>query len=418
MARNRVIYQSEALFVGPTTGGISNGDHSQLIRVQDISHDMAATRTDVFEFGRLAPLDKVMIEPPTVTLDFSYLVTNGGNEEAMGMSISNTTTKTVKWDAGTAPALISGLIEDGSVSPGEKNYYVVTVPESEDAEGNTSSNDKTYNGFAVVGFGNAVVSNYSVNGAVGDFPSASVSAEAFNVSYISGTRGATADSWVTIAAIPSVKKGAGALEDGTAALPSPTTGNAPVFAIRPGDITLNFDSSTAGTAGAAGQLSVGGAVIPTNANEDPDAVVERRGQAEPMHIQNFSIDAPLTRTALTRLGSTFPYYRAIDFPLDITLNVSAYLADTETGSLVDLICDDQKRIIDVNMRVPCTSTSSDTVENPLTICYRLRNAQLTSQNMAATIGDTKTVDLSFQAQYGGATDTSNGLFVSGRADAS
>ena len=223
---------------------------------------------------------------------------------------------------------------------------------------------------------------------------------------------------MTIAAIPSVKKGAGALEDGTAALPSPTTGNAPVFAIRPGDITLNFDSSTAGTDGSAGQLSVGGAVIPTNDNENPDAVVERRGQAEPMHIQNFSIDAPLTRTALTRLGSTFPYYRAIDFPLDITLNVSAYLADTETGSLVDLICDDQKRIIDVNMRVPCTSTSSDTVENPLTICYRLRNAQLTSQNMAATIGDTKTVDLSFQAQYGGATDTDNGLFVSGRADAS
>ena len=66
MARNRVIYQSEALFVGPTTGGISNGDSKHLNRVQDISHDMAATRTDVYEFGRLAPLDKVMIEAPTV----------------------------------------------------------------------------------------------------------------------------------------------------------------------------------------------------------------------------------------------------------------------------------------------------------------------------------------------------------------
>ena len=335
------------------------------------------------------------------------------------MSVANTTNDTIKWDAGTAPALISGLIEDGTISPGERNYYVVTVPESEDAEGNTSADTKTYNGFAVVGFGNAVVSNYSVNGAVGDFPSASISAEAFNVSYISGTRGSTDPKWVTTAAIPSVKKGQGALEAGTAAFPLPTTGNAPVFAIRPGDITLNFDSSEGGTDGGVGQLGVGGAILPTDDNENPDAVVEGRGQAEPMHIQNFSIDAPLTRTALTRLGSTFPYYRAIDFPLDITLNVSAYMADMETGSLVDLVCNDQKRIIDVNMRVPCSSTAGgDSTETPLTICYRLKNAQLTSQNMAATIGDTKTVDLSFQAQYGGASDTDNGLFVSGRADAS
>ena len=84
MARNRVIYQSEALYVGPTTGGFSSV-HNELHRVQSISHDMSATRTDIFEFGRLAALDKVMIEAPTVSLDFSYLLTNGENEKNIGL---------------------------------------------------------------------------------------------------------------------------------------------------------------------------------------------------------------------------------------------------------------------------------------------------------------------------------------------
>ena len=87
MARNRVIYQSEALFVGPVAGGETTAHH-QITRVQDISHDMTLNRTDIFEFGRLAALDRVVLDTPTVTLDFSYLLTNGHNEDVMGMLVA------------------------------------------------------------------------------------------------------------------------------------------------------------------------------------------------------------------------------------------------------------------------------------------------------------------------------------------
>ena len=396
MARNRIIYQSEALFVGPTTGG-TTGDHSELHRVQDISHDMSATRTDIYEFGRLAALDRQIIEAPTVSLDFSYLLTDGQNEADMGMIVDGIT------EISTDASFLSGILKDDLNGGLEKNYYVVTVPEGEDAdddEANWSSDN--YNSRSVVGFGNGVISNYSVNGAVGDFASASVSIEAYNVSFISGQSDTTA--WVTGATLPSVDKGTNGLQDGGFELAQPTTGNSNVFALRPGDITMDFKRDGSST----NELSVGGAILP---NGDPDG-----GAANPqsMHLQNFSIEAPLARTSLTRLGSTFPYFKAIDFPQECTVNTSAYLADVSTGSLVNLICDDQRYDVEVLMKVPCAGDVDDD-SGATNLKYTIKNAVLVSQNFSASIGDTKTVDLSFTATYGGARDTGNGLFISGTA---
>ena len=423
MARNRVIYQSEALFVGPTTGGGHNY-HKELHRVQSISHDMSATRTDVFEFGRLAALDKVMIEAPTVSLDFSYLLTNGENEANIGLVVENHTsalTAKSKLADGLLPNCLSGILGNPGGAEDEKNYYVVTVPEGKDLDGSVNfAGSSYYNPQSVVGFGNATLTNYSINGAVGDFASASVSLEAFNISFISGQTPNIRNNgcWISGDAIPTVKKGRDdVVQDGTDNasfnLPSGTTGTQNVFAIRPGDIILDFeatDTAAAARRTTTGMLNVGGAVLPGGL--DPDHEQEGASAPEPMHVQNFSIDMPLSRTALTRLGSTFPYYRAIDFPLNVTMNVSALLADVSTGNLVDIMCSDQKRDIEVALRDPCSNGQSDQ-EAKIRSRWLLKNAQLVSQNFSASIGDNKTVDLSFEGTIGGAEDTENGLFISG-----
>ena len=415
MARNRVIYQSEALYVGPTTGGFSTS-HNELHRVQSISHDMSATRTDIFEFGRLAALDKVMIEAPTVSLDFSYLLTNGENENNIGLVVQQHTTDYIGgnyWAEGSLPNATSGIIANPGAANDEKNYYAVTVPEGYDADDDDTyaidEDDAKWNSRSVVGFGNGVLSNYSINGAVGDFASASVSIEAFNVSFISGEKSLDADGWISGSQIPAVNKGKDSLANGQFELPLPSTGQQNVFAIRPGDVILDFDS----TADRIDTLGVGGAILP--GGDDPDNEAEGATEAEPMHLQNFSIDMPLARTALTRLGSTFPYYRAIDFPLNVTMNCSALLADVSTGSLVDIMCNDGKRDINVALRRACGSSTADDAGD-IEVNYRLRNAQLVSQNFSASIGDNKTVDLSFEATLGGPEDTSNGLFISGTAN--
>ena len=100
MARNRVIYQSEALFVnhqysghqtiditaGHTVGataatapGITADAFHQIARVQNANYSFSINRTDINQFGNLARIDTAVIEAPTVSLDFSYLLTDGTN---------------------------------------------------------------------------------------------------------------------------------------------------------------------------------------------------------------------------------------------------------------------------------------------------------------------------------------------------
>ena len=47
----------------------------------------------------------------------------------------------------------------------------------------------------------------------------------------------------------------------------------------------------------------------------------------------------------------------------------------------------------------------------------MKNATLDSQNFSSSIGDNKTVDLTFSAQVGGPEDTTAGIFMSGNTSA-
>jgi hypothetical protein len=392
--RNRIIYQSEALFVDLATRTSDDG-HSetaqQLYRVQDISHDMDINRTDIFEFGQLAPLTRQIIEAPTVSLDFSYLLADGENEKRIGLvtdGISNA---------------ISGILEDSDKR--EKNYYVTTVSEYNDVNvSGRAGVNAPYNASrtTVVGFGNAAITNYTVNVAVGDLPTASVTCEAYNLKFDRPKQGLTDGVWLSGTA-PTINKETSREYEDKYLIPTGSSGNLEVFSLRPGDVTMTFAAASR----SADELQIGGAILPTG---DPDSASVVDGKT-PIHIQNFSIEVPLARTPLNRIGSVFPYERAIDFPLDMTVNISALLADMTTGSLVDLMCNDQdQRNITINCSIPCASNDDASSRN---MQFVIKNAYLQSQNMSATIGDNKTVDLSFTSQFGGVTDQDNGLFISG-----
>lgn len=391
--RNRIIYQSEALYVSPATGESASDSTTatQLYRVQDISHDMDVNRTDIFEFGRLAPLTRQVIEAPTVSLDFSYLLADGVNEKRIGLMTD-----------GLANA-ISGILNDATRK--EKNYYVTTVGEYTDAEKSSTDTTASAANTTVVGFGNAAISNYVVNVAVGDLPTASVTCEAYNLKFENPVSADAGGGWLSGVA-PTVNKESSKEVLDTFVLPTGTTGSLEVFTLRPGDVTMVFSTGQKDSTDA-NKLQVGGAILPTG---DPDSASTTDGET-PIHIQNFSIEVPLARTPLNRVGSNFPYDRAVDFPLDMTLNISALLADVDEGSLIDLMCEDQEtRDVTINCKIPCTEGDENSDNN---IRFEIKDVYLQSQNMSATIGDNKTVDLSFTSQFGGVDDTVNGLFISG-----
>ena len=179
MARNRVIYQSEAVLVSQNVNctGIQTGDNdiAELNRIQTSNYSFSISRQDVNQFGELASIDRIITETPTVSFDTSWLVANLGNENKMGFHI---------WaDQDNVPSApvscISGLIDTEVPWKGTKNYFILTTREGQDALNNTTTGDWG----SVIGVGNASVTSYSTEAAVGGLPTASISAEGQNMNF-------------------------------------------------------------------------------------------------------------------------------------------------------------------------------------------------------------------------------------------
>lgn len=180
MARNRVIYQSEAVLVSQDVKvtGVATGDNdiAPLHRIQSANYSFGISRQDVNCFGELASIDRIITDTPTVSFDCSYYLPNLGNENKLGFHV---------WaDPANVPSspvsCISGII-DSTTNKGLKNYFIVTTKEGSDAVDNTQSGKYE----SIIGVGNASITSYSTEGAVGGLPTVSVSCEGQNMNMVS-----------------------------------------------------------------------------------------------------------------------------------------------------------------------------------------------------------------------------------------
>src|SRR5258708_1285223 len=122
MPRNRILSSCEALFIGPGTSTATNfssgnSGANQLLeiqRVQSVSQDFSIAYQDVFEYGQLSRIDSLIVSSPTISVSTSYLITDGSNEQKLGLTIDGIT------------SCISGLLA-GTTEP--KNLYSLIVPE-------------------------------------------------------------------------------------------------------------------------------------------------------------------------------------------------------------------------------------------------------------------------------------------------
>ena len=349
----------------------------QLHRIQDISHSVDLARTDINEFGQLSYIAREVTEAPTVGLDFSYYAVGGYNESGLGLTLGGGPGN----PHGSAQA-VSGFMAQEDNTQGQ-NYYVLTVPEGDDATAGThgSSTDWTEvqaKKNAAIGFGNGVLASYTLDGSVGDIPSASVSIECSNINYEPDSSGFQN---------PAIDPEDGTKKQGQVTLPTANSGVLGVAALRAGDIVLDFQAST--------NLDGGGVNLDTTTG---------------ILVQNFSIEVPLGRTPIQRIGSFLPFARPLDLPASTTMSVSAIIAEAyQSGNLADLLCSQgpgDKRNITITMYEKCSRADPS-------IRIGMSGAYLDSQNMSSSIGDNKTVDLSFSAQIGGANDSENGIFISG-----
>lgn len=392
LATNRITFANEALYVGPspstgyhfwglrdasaTVQGVAENQGSgnritQLYRIQSASMNWNVNRVNVNQFGELAAIDRVILDPPTVNLQFSYLLANMYNESGLGFSTQGSL------------SAISGMLDK---TQDDKNYFMRIAPEGQDAVGDTASNPSVF----TYGIGNGFVNSYTTQASVGGFPSVDVGVEGMNMTFDTGISG-----W-----IPAIIPVNGARMTGfryllPTASGSPGTGYLDISVLRPGDITMSFRQRSAEDEG--------------NQNAASSAYSTAGVSIDDAHIQSYNLSLSLGREQMRRLGSKFAFSREVTFPVDVKLSVNAIVTNITTGTISDFLTCDQAYDVSINIKRPaCIGEPT-----PVIARYILRNAKLEGQSYSTSIGSNQTVSMNFGAQIGSARQTGVGLMMSG-----
>ena len=415
-SRARVIYQSEALYAGTvdatgyhfTVSGLNSAGYSgvathteattlaagggdvkngiqQLRRVQSANYSFTINRQDVNQFGQLARIDSVAIDPPTVNLDFSYYLTNGVNEKILGMNIDGQNS------AFPPEVLLGGATSNAN--PDGHNFFILTVPQGSDAVGNSSASSEKN----VIALGNGYVTNYSMEASVGSMPTASVTIEGLNLQSYIGSDNLDTPAINTQFGTPidGIEFSVPDAISGVTDVPTADTDEG-ISCLRPGDISMSLGHGRAG----------GFELLPS---KEPWQDYEGSGSA---HIQSFSIDVPISRTTLQRLGNSYGYSKVVDFPVNISVSVSAILSELKAGNVTDILFDKEEHDLVFTLREPDQYGTG-----AIAMQYRVGAAQLEGESFSSSIGDNKSVDLTFTAQLGGPEDLARGIFISGSRNA-
>lgn len=383
MPRTRIISQNKAVFTSPTgllpsnyggsntaVGGLPSGlAPTQLHRVDTFSFDIdiAGSRQDIREFGQLARIASVRMTDLTPTLSFGYYLGNGENEHNLGLNIRGIT------GTSTTGQFISGILTQDDIKK-ERNIYVLTVGEGLDAfdSGNFASKKTDHD---VVGFGNATITSYTANFAVGEIPRADVEMECGNIIFYTGAH---------TGINPAVnRQTAATIDSGRFILPAPSTGDSynGIDVLRAGDITVEFSSDN---------TSLGGANF------------------SGIHIQSASIEVPIARTPIEKLGNQLAYARPLEFPINVTCSINGLVDDFKSGSLQTILTG-----CSFGNGIDITITAKDRCDQKQVMKWILKKALLDAQNFSVGLDDSETVDLTFSAQIGGVGTIDQGVFMSG-----
>ena len=377
--KNRVIYQSQAVYAGrdknaagdtgwQSESGSVSARPKQLKRVQSANYGFDIARTDVNQFGELAAIDRIILESPTVNFDSSWYMCNFYNEDVIGLTINSG----VESSSANFSGLLTDILTNGA---DERNYYVRVGKDGDDMKDVITGGGDTDNAGdnAVIGIGNAFLSNWTCEAAVGGFPTASITVEALNIKFDRNADGSATGT------IPGINAANGSALDKVYRLSGYMSSGESTnltTVIKPGDVTFTLPNTQGGA---------------DYAN---------------MHIQSFNCSVDLAREPINKLGSRFAFARVISFPITASLSVDAIMSESSAGNLVDIVDNYTNQEIIVHMK-----SGSDPHMNIV-----MKKAKLDSQSFSQGIGDNETVTLNWSAQIGSSGATDVGLFLSGNHD--
>lgn len=364
MARNRVIYQSEAVFAAPTGTSSLTAASNSIRRVQSCNYNFSIQRQDINQFGELAAIDRLILQEPTVAVDMSYYFEpTGFNESHLGLKVDGNATG----NSTVADHMLANIISGGAPFD-QKNIFILTSEPGVDANDTAAGAMGNVNNVeGIIGIGNCFLTSWSLEAAVGAIPTVSCAFEGQNIVFTGGNSFSCPN--------PSIGDGNDAAA--TVALPSGAglfDSAAEVAAVRPGDVTLRLGSS-------------GTDNVPVVGLTESD-----------LKIQSATVAMTIGREPIRKLGKLFAFAREITFPITCTMSVNAIVGELTGKKLFDIIngSGDSTKY-DLLLTIIGYLSGSTTAK---TAYISLKGAKLDSENITSSIGPNKTVALEFSAQIG------------------
>lgn len=411
--RPRVIYQNEFLYSSLDATGYhfnhstksdpdcslrnidwescSGNQVRQLHRIQAINYSSITNLIDINQYGSAAHIGALSSDTPDVTLDIEYLLSEGYNEQVMGFITD-----------GESPALHKHLMPDGRVG---QNFFIVTVPHHHDVVNYDFENNAE--DIRVIGIGNAFLTQYAITAEVGSIPKARASFEAFNMVGYTGYCNLP---------VPSVDyKFHGCKDDIRFSIPD--TYQSFVYGKVTGMEDIDYREANLGIAPRNIEVSFKNgsyiSVLPSGFNDMDSGSV---------HIQGFTINVPLGRTKINRIGSQHAFSRVGNYPLNVEIVIRGIVSDLKNSPLHSLHLSDTcgAPTFDLEIKMNdgfcislCKDNSIKHVDSSM--YFNIKNARLDSEAFTLDLDSHKMVDVKFTAAIVGPDKLDEGFFISGRS---
>ena len=439
MSKNRVIYQTQALLVGPSSStgfhflnytGLLNDEYYNLgsnhnllqsiNRIQNVSFSLDAPREEVRQLGSRGAVSRPIINPPGINLEFEYLLNGLANDARIGLNVNYAQFQypysgTPFYESNYQVNLLSGLMARQFGQPtgdpywpmpirDNRNIFLITADEYSDVNylglNHLTVPDVTRGvglratGHKVMAFGHCFLNSYETRGAVHSIPKSRVSYSCENIAFYMSGSGVYTPAINTQTRKPLNQKHFNIPDIRDEGGPS---------VLMPGDITVDIIPS-----GIAGLTGLG-----LSFND--------------IKIQEYGINIDFKRDLLTSIGYQMPLDREITFPLYARLNFGCLVGDSESGNFIDILNQDSGYNVALKLKNKPFCSRFPVIYNNTThpkhagpavnhgdvaIRYDFWNAKFDSISYENTISSNKYANLNFSVELN-PDNLSNGLFISG-----
>ena len=387
MARNRIIYQNEGLFIGPGTDFISDSAvdadvkiQGNLDKVQSIGYSYEISRSDISVLGKGSTVDRPINSNPSVSLQIDYLLSSFTNEYLFGFGMTPTNI------SARFPMLPdeylnkSGIANEVDRYNDRRNFYLATTKDGLDLLGSVTGDIE-----GVLCFDNCQLTNYTANFEVNNIPSASVTVVGTDSNYYSKP---SMD-------VPLRNKKTGAVtETFTVDIPTGSDGltdfkNRAPEILLPGDISIKIKRNKIDIPGHVGEPDI----------ETPKDIFDLQNNK----VQTFSVELPLERSSIDLPGYKMNYDKILNFPIMSSVSMSIIEDGGQTGILADFIDKDLEYNVNVSIRDQSKS---------VVLAYDFLKVRFNSVAYSHDIGENKASDVSFSCSLD-PVDNEKGMFISG-----